>query len=252
MPAVSLLEIEPDLGTWLSDEEQTLARRLLVPTVHLDSSSPELDRVLDDAGAFAALLIDGMVGHRMVVGGRQILRLLGPGDIIVHTWAPRSEILSDSSKRVENHAEVALLGRQLVNGARHFPGLIVGLHLRLGDQHQRLAVQIGICQLSRVQDRLLTMMWLLAESWGRVTPSGTTLPVKLTHSTLGELIGAKRPTVSLALRDLIQCGALQAQSDGWLLLSGPPAATTVAAPALTDRAAPATTDPLVVSLAQRP
>jgi CRP/FNR family cyclic AMP-dependent transcriptional regulator len=231
MPAVSLLEIEPELGTWLSDEEQQLARRLLVPTAHLDSSSPELDHVLEDAGAFAALLIDGMVMHRMVVGGRQILRLLGPGDLVVHTWAPRSEILTYSSKRVENQAEIALLGRQLVNGARHFPGLIVGLHLRLGDQHQRLAVQIGICQLSRVQDRLLTMMWLLAESWGRVTPSGTWLPIKLTHSTLGELIGAKRPTVSLALRDLIQGGAIQAQSDGWLLLSEPPAPTTVATPA---------------------
>jgi hypothetical protein len=121
----------------------------LVPTVHLDSSSPELDRVLEDAGAFAALLIDGMVGHRMVVGDRQILRLLGPGDIIVHTWAPRSEILSDSRKRVENHAEIALLGRQLVHGARHFPGLIVGLHLRLGDQHQRLAVQIDLPVVTR-------------------------------------------------------------------------------------------------------
>jgi hypothetical protein len=75
------------------------------------------------------------------------------------------------------------------------------------------------------------MMWLLAESWGRVTPSGTWLPIKLTHSTLGELIGAKRPTVSLALRDLIQGGAVQAQSDGWLLLSEPPAPTTVATPA---------------------
>ena len=121
--------------------------------------------------------------------------------------------------------------------------MIVGLHLRLGDQHQRLAVQIGICQLSRVQDRLLTMMWLLAESWGRVTPAGTWLPVKLTHSTLGKLIGAKRPTVSLALRDLIQNGAVQAQSDGWLLLAGPPAATTVACSVLTDRAAPTTSEP---------
>ena len=81
MPAVSLLEIEPDLGTWLSDDEQQLARRLLIPTVQLDSSSPDLDHVLEDTGAFAALVIDGMVMHRMVVGGRQILRLLGPGDI---------------------------------------------------------------------------------------------------------------------------------------------------------------------------
>ena len=225
MPSVSLLEIEPDLGTWLSDEEQQLARRLLVPTVQLDSSSPDLDHVLEDASAFAALLIDGMVMHRMVVGGRHP-QLLGPGDLVVHTWAPRSEILTQSSKRVEHHAQIALLGRQLVNGARHFPGLIVGLHLRLGDQHQRLAVQIGICQLSRVQDRLLTMMWLLAESWGRVTPAGTWLG-RADPQHARRVNRSKRPTVSLALRDLIQNGAVQAQSDGWLLQSEPPAPTTV-------------------------
>ena len=110
-----------DLGTWLSDDEQQLARRLLIPTVQLDSSSPDLDHVLEDTGAFAALVIDGMVMHRMVVGGRQILRLLGPGDIVVHTWAPRSEILTHSSKRVEHHAHIALLGGHLVERTRHFP-----------------------------------------------------------------------------------------------------------------------------------
>ena len=34
------------------------------------------------------------------------------------------------------------------------------------------------------------MMWLLAESWGQVTSAGTTLPLTLTHDTLGGLVGA--------------------------------------------------------------
>lgn len=226
---VSLLEVEPELGTWLSPEEQELARRIVVPTARLDPGSPDLDRVLEESDAFAALLLGGMVMHRMAVGGRQILRLLGPGDIIVHTWAPRSEILGYTTKRAAGYAHIALLGRHLVNAARQFPGLIVGLHLRLGDQHQRLAVQLGICQLPRVQDRVLTLMWLLAESWGRVTPAGTRLPVKLTHTAIGELVGARRPTVSLALRDLVEQGALLPQDNGWLLLR-PPRAPTITVP----------------------
>lgn len=226
MSTVSLLEIEPDLGDWLSAEERQLARGLLVPTAQLGPGSPELDRVLDETGAFAALLIDGIVMHQMTIADRQILRLLGPGDIIVHTWAPRSEILGSSTKHAAGRAQIALLGRQLVNGARRFPGLIVGLHLRLGDQHQRLAVQLGICQLPRVQDRVLALMWLLAESWGTVTPAGTQLPVKLTHNMIGELVGAKRPTVTLALSELAQRRALLAQDDGtWLLLSTQPTVT---------------------------
>jgi hypothetical protein len=71
-------------------------------------------------------------------------------------------------------------------------------------------------------------MWLLAESWGQVTASGTVLPIELTHSALGGLIGARRPTVTLALSELSERGALVRQAGGWLLLE-PPAQTRPAA-----------------------
>jgi Crp-like helix-turn-helix domain len=65
-------------------------------------------------------------------------------------------------------------------------------------------------------------MWFLAESWGRVTPAGTSLPLSLTHDAIGEMIGAKRPTVSLALKELVQQGAVVRRDGGWLLLKGAP------------------------------
>ncbi|HUE25664.1 MAG TPA: helix-turn-helix domain-containing protein, partial [Solirubrobacteraceae bacterium] len=77
----------------------------------------------------------------------------------------------------------------------------------------------------RVDQRLLAVMWLLAESWGRVTPAGTTLPLSLTHDALGALIGARRPTVTLALRELTERGAVIRQDQGWLLLEAPPHST---------------------------
>ena len=51
-------------------------------------------------------------------------------------------------------------------------------------------------------------MWLLAESWGRVTQAGIRLPLGLTHDVLGALVGARRPTVTLALRELTERGAI--------------------------------------------
>jgi hypothetical protein len=92
-------------------------------------------------------------------------------------------------------------------------------------QAERLTTQLVVCQLPRVDQRLLALMWLLAESWGRVTPAGTTLPLKLTHDALGALIGARRPTVTLALRDLSERGAIVRQDQGWLLLEAPAGAT---------------------------
>ena len=65
------------------------------------------------------------------------------------------------------------------------------------------------------------MLWLLAESWGHVTSSGVRLPVLLTHETLGALVGARRPTVTLALRNLVERGAIVHQYSGWLLLERP-------------------------------
>ena len=44
----------------------------------------------------------------------------------------------------------------------------------------------------------------------------------LTHETLGGLIGARRPTVTLALRKLSEDGSVLRQESGWLLLELPP------------------------------
>ena len=92
----------------------------------------------------------------------------------------------------------------------------------MAEQSDRLATQLAICQLPRVDQRLLAMMWLLAESWGQVTSAGTTLPLTLTHDTLGGLVGARRPTVTLALGELTDRGAIVRQDRGWLLLEPPP------------------------------
>jgi hypothetical protein len=115
-----------------------------------------------------------------------------------------------------------MLDDRVLLAARRYPRLIAGLHIRMGEQYQRLAAHLVICQLPRVEDRVLSMMWLLAESWGRVTISGTILPITLTHDAVGEMIGARRPTVTLALRELADRGALFRQDGGWLLLEPAP------------------------------
>jgi Crp-like helix-turn-helix domain len=110
-------------------------------------------------------------------------------------------------------------------GVHRWPRLLAGLHVRAAEQIERVAVQLAICQLSRVEDRLLALLWLLAETWGRVTASGTSLPITLTHETIGALIGARRPTVTLALGDLSERGAIVRQGRGWLLTERPPVPT---------------------------
>ena len=89
---------------------------------------------------------------------------------------------------------------------------------RAARREARLSTHRAIAQLPRVDLRLLAFFAHLAERWGRVAPTGVVIPLHLTHETLGRLIGARRPTVSLALKDLAGDGLLQRREDGaWLL-----------------------------------
>ena len=55
------------------------------------------------------------------------------------------------------------------------------------------------------------------------------VPLALTHRILGQLVGARRPTVSTALAELAERGELIRRPDGsWLLRGDPPDAQSLA------------------------
>lgn len=51
---------------------------------------------------------------------------------------------------------------------------------------------------------------------------GFRLAARTLEPGVGELVGAKRPTVSIALRELARRGSLIRQDEGWLILDPPP------------------------------
>ena len=222
LQAVGLLELEPELRAHLAPDERELVARVAIPVQRFSARSLDIDAVLEEAGAFGAVIVDGVLLHRMSIGDQPALRLLGPGDMLSCSGGFRTALLGQSSYRTPGQLRLAMFDNRVLLIARRFPRLFAGLQIRLAEQHQRLGVQLVICQLPRVEDRLLALMWLLAETWGRVTASGTVLPIALTHNTLGELIGARRPTVTLALKELSERGSLFRQDGEWLLLEPPP------------------------------
>lgn len=216
--SIRLFEAEPDLARYLTPEDAKAARDVRLPLLELPPGDAAIRQRLKARGSFAAILTDGMLLQSLRLGEHAGLRLLGPGDVVSLTETPPSMLVLDSTCRVTVPSRLALLGRELLVACRRWPWLIAGLHGRMSEQSERLTTQLMICQLPRVDDRLLAMMWLLAESWGQVTGGGTFLPVELTHSALGGLVGARRPTVTLALSELTARGAIVRQAEGWLLL----------------------------------
>jgi hypothetical protein len=114
-----------------------------------------------------------------------------------------------------------LLGDELLIAVRQWPWIVSSLHARMLEHFEQLATQLAICQLPRVEDRIMALMWLLAESWGRVTPAGTRVQISLSHEVLGGLVGARRSTVTLAVSKLAERGSLIRQDDEWLIVESP-------------------------------
>jgi CRP-like cAMP-binding protein len=104
-----------------------------------------------------------------------------------------------------------------------WPEIFAALMDRAARRAERLVVTQAIAHLTRVDDRLLALLWLLAERWGRVVPGGVLVSLRLPHRTLAGMVGARRPSVTTALGQLMARGAIERRSDGaWILRGNPP------------------------------
>ncbi|HET6869716.1 MAG TPA: hypothetical protein VFH80_27635 [Solirubrobacteraceae bacterium] len=219
---VPLLDARLVLTDQLTADERAELAGISLPVITVDAGPLDLKRLLTEHRAFGVTLCDGLVMSSLRIGEQTGIHLLGPGDLLV----PRNELWPSWLTELDFHTttpvQLGLLGTDLFAAVYRWPRLLQGLYGSMGDQLQRLTVQLVICQLPRVEDRIMAMLWLLADEWGQVTPSGVRMPLALTHETLGALVGARRPTVTLALRTRTDDGALVAQDPGWLLVAPPP------------------------------
>jgi len=219
---VPLLDAKLELTRNLAPEERAELVDVTLTVVDVSRGPLEFEEILRRHNAFAATVLDGVLVHALQIGEHSGVQLLGPGDLLVQSNSSPPSWLESVEFRAPGPVRVALLAEEFLAVARRAPHVIPALYECLADQMQRLNGQLVICQLPRVDERVLAILWLLAESWGHVTPGGVRLPMTMTHETLGALVGARRPTVTLALRKLSEQGAIVRQDSGWLLLESPP------------------------------
>jgi len=104
LSAVKLLEVEPDIGRFLTPEERAaVTEAVSVPVATVLKGEFTL---LDEGKPFAALVLEGMLFQRLRVGDQVALRLLGPGDIpaafveMRQRWCLPTEVQSASVGRL--------------------------------------------------------------------------------------------------------------------------------------------------------
>lgn len=219
--SVAILEIDPDLGAGLAPEAfKAASRHFVVPVVSTESSGP-ID-LPDDLGpdAFGALVLEGVVLHEIEMGGWRTAQLLGPGDLVGPEPGRSTAVSGSVTVDASAGTALAVLGPHALAAMARWPALAANLLRASSAQSERLSAQQAISRLPRVGDRLVAMLWSLAERWGHVRADAVHLPLAMTHDLLGRLVGARRPTVSVALSVLAEKGLVTRQPDRtWLLQS---------------------------------
>lgn len=216
---VALLRLDRGLRAAVPDEELAAAERFLTaPYRALEPGTWAVPTIAADAEPFAALLVEGLVTHETTIAGRRTADLLGPGDVF-RPWREFDAAIPGTSRWASSTTTlVAVLDTRFIAAARRWPRLYRVVHDRMADQLDRAAARTAIMGLPRVEQRVLGLFWQLAERWGKVHPEGVVLDLALTHELIGQLVGAQRPTVSLAIRALADDGLLQRTAEGgWLL-----------------------------------
>lgn len=170
------------------------------------------------------LLLDGAavrrIGHRRRGGAE----LLGPGDII-RPWDGDGDSGSltglPTSWRVIEPLRLAVLDQRFSARIAPYPEIGARLLARATERARAILVQMAIAHHARIDDRLALALWHVAERWGRVTPNGVALTLRLTHELLADIVAAQRPSVTLSLQHLERDGRI-ARRDGVIYLLGDP------------------------------
>ncbi|HEX4804512.1 MAG TPA: Crp/Fnr family transcriptional regulator [Conexibacter sp.] len=219
---IRLLDYDPALAASLRPERRAEARATAqAPLVEVGRGACSAADLSGGRGAaYGVLLLDGLATRTLVLDDVASAQLLGRGDLVRAAVDDGGDALVPTATRwtVIEPLAVALLDERFLLTVRRWPEIVAALFERLAAQEQRRQVHRALLSLPRVEDRVHALLWLLAERWGRVTSQGVVVQLRLTHELLGQLVGAKRPTVSLALRALEERGSVHRRPDGgWLL-----------------------------------
>jgi CRP-like cAMP-binding protein len=216
---VPLLEVDPDIGMGLDERARPLLRKLLLVQLILLGVG-----VVGADGTAAldgwAVVLDGVLVRRVSVWGRGSVELLGPGDVLLPAAA--DTLASHPAATTWRTLTPTRLGRfdgDAFDLIHRYPVLGAALTRRVVERSQALATRLAIVQMPKLEDRLVAVLWQLADRWGHVNGNHVHIGLRVSHALLAELVSAQRPPISLAMGRLIREGVVGRKADGMLYLT---------------------------------
>lgn len=215
-----LLDSDPDLADAFDLRTRMVVRQVATAaTIDVPAGSGQLDAGPNaDPTGLGLLLLDGLVALEVGVGDRSAAELLGPGDLLQPRVATVEALLEHRTfRRPLTPCRLAVLDLEFVDRIRPWQQIVLTLLHRCERRALDVGVQRAISSHPSLEVRLALLLWHLAARWGRVQPGGVRLELPLTHSLLGHLVAAERPSVSRSLARLADQGLVAGGAGEWHL-----------------------------------
>ncbi len=220
-----MLVADPDLGEAVpSADRDRASEECVARTVQIPLGQWSAQRTIALSDGIGLLVLRGLLIRRVGIDGRFGAELLGEGDLL-RPWQGEKEpptLPLTTGWRVLQKTTVALLDERFACRLAPFPQLSGRLVGRALQRSRNLAINMAIVHQARVDVRLHMLFWHLADRWGKVRSDGVSLPLRLTHTVLSDLVAAHRPTVTSALSELSKRGLVRSADGAWLLSGEPP------------------------------
>lgn len=220
-----ILKEDPDLCDRIAPGERERATsQCVAAAIAIRRGEWRVGRTPLMTDGFGLLVLSGLLIRRVGLDGRFGAELLGAGDLL-RPWQGEdlaSTLPHTTGWRVSEPARVAMLDRIATERICRYPELVGALTGRAINRSRCLALMMAIVHHPGIDVRLHMLLWHLADRWGRVRPDGVHLPLRLSHTLLGDLVAAQRPSVTVALKRLRERGLVETVDAGWLLHGDPP------------------------------
>lgn len=182
-----------------------------LPTTRIDAGD---EFVVSADGVVCCVVAEGRLALTVFAdeNRERTIGMLEEGDVLVRPL----EGVADAGPHVRcfaaEDARLHLVGRERLGAWLAQPALAANLVRVMAMQIAERELAVAIALEPRIDRRLLLKLRQLADRWGRVTPDGVRLDLRLTHQELANMVGAARESVTLALGRLAAAGDIEVRN----------------------------------------